>query len=265
MRGADAPEPPGQSWDPARYAREAGFVAELGRPLIALLRPGPGQRILDLGCGDGRLTAELAATGAEVVACDLSAEQAAAARARVPWVQVADATALPYPDRSFDGVLSNAALHWMPAQEPVLSELARVLKPGGRLAAELGAAGNVAAIIGALTGALARRGLDVTAAYPWSFPTMAAYRAQLEQAGFAVESLERFARPTALPADLEGWLQTFAGSFLAAVPEGERPEVLAELREALAPSLQQADGTWVADYLRLRLMARRPKESSPLP
>jgi SAM-dependent methyltransferase len=250
-----APDDPG--WDPARYAREAGFVAELGRPLIDLLRPRPGRRILDLGCGDGRLTAELAATGAEVVACDLSAEQAAAARTRISRVQVADATALPYPADSFDGVLSNAALHWMPAQEPVLAELARVLKPGGRLAAELGAAGNVAAIVGALTGALAPRGLDVTAAYPWYFPTPEAYRALLEQAGFAVESLEHFARPTELPGGLDGWLETFARSFLAAVPATQRAEVTAELRAALAPSLQRADGSWIADYVRLRVSARR--------
>ena len=249
--------PVAQHWNPQRYRREAGFVAELGRPLLDLLRPGAGERILDLGCGDGRLTLEAAAGGASLTGVDLSPDLAAAARARGLDVQVADGATLPYPDAQFDAVLSNAALHWMTEPEPVLGEVARVLKPGGRFVGELGGAGNVATIVGAIAGALAQRGIEVTRAYPWYFPTPAQYRAQLDAAGFTVDTLDRFARPTDLPADIAGWLATFAESFLAQVPEADRDPLVDDIRTALEPTLRQPDGRWVADYVRLRFSARK--------
>jgi SAM-dependent methyltransferase len=249
--------PVAQHWNPERYRREAGFVAELGRPLLDLLDPQPDARILDLGCGDGRLTLDAAARGARMVGVDLSPDLVAAARARGLDVQVADAAALPYPDASFDGVLSNAALHWMTAPEPVLGEIARVLKPGGRFVGEMGAAGNVATIVGAIVNALAQRGIEVTRAYPWYFPTPDQYRGQLTAAGFTVDRLERFARPTDLPADISGWLATFAESFLAQVGSAERGQLVDDIRIALEPTLRQADGRWVADYVRLRFVAHK--------
>lgn len=250
--------PVAQHWDPQRYQREAGFVAELGRPLLDLLDARAGERILDLGCGDGRLTQAVAAGGARVTGVDLSPDLAAAARARGLDVQVADGAALPYPDASFDGVLSNAALHWMTAPEPVLGEVARVLKPGGRFVGEMGGAGNVATIVGALTNALVQRRIEMMPAYPWYFPTPAQYRAQLETAGFTVESLERFARPTDLPADISGWLATFTESFLAQVPAESRDQLIEDIRTALEPTLRKPDGRWIADYVRLRFVAHKP-------
>jgi SAM-dependent methyltransferase len=255
--GAMGDGPVAQHWDPERYQREAGFVAELGRPLLELLAARPGERILDLGCGDGRLTLAAGENGARMSGVDLSPDLAAAARARGLDVQVADAIALPYPDASFDAVLSNAALHWMRQPEPVLEEVARVLKPGGRFVGELGGAGNVATIVGAITNALAQRRVEVTRAYPWYFPTQAQYQAQLEGAGFAVAALERFARPTELPADISGWLATFAESFLAEVPQAERAQLVADIRAALEPTLCRSDGRWVADYVRLRFSAHK--------
>jgi SAM-dependent methyltransferase len=247
----------GQHWDPARYRREAGFVAELGRPLFQLLQPAPGEKILDLGCGDGRLTAELAATGAEVIGCDLALEQVAAARGLELRVVAATGTRLPFAAGSFDAVLSNAALHWMRDSPAVLAETARVLRPGGRFVGELGGAGNVASIVGVIAAAMAERGLDLAAAFPWTFPTPAGWRRLLQDAGFEVEELQHFARPTPLPADIVGWLHTFAESFLNAVPERERAAFLDEVAAGLEPALRRSDGGWVADYVRLRFAARR--------
>lgn len=249
-------KPTDQHWDPERYRRQASFVAELGRPLFDLLQPQAREHILDLGCGDGRLTAELAATGARVTGCDKSAEQIAAAQALGLDAQVADGAALPFPDQSFDAVLSNAALHWMRDPDAVLKEVARVLKPGGRFVAEMGGAGNVATIIGALTTAMAHRGLAVTSAFPWYFPTPTNYRAKLEAAGFRVVEMDHFARPTELPEDIGGWLHTFAESFLNAVPAAERNDFVVEVTEGLAPALHHPDGRWIADYVRLRFYAQ---------
>ena len=93
---------------------------------------------------------------------------------------------------------------------------------------------------------------------PWYFPTEDEYRARLERRGFRVDSIQRFPRPTPLPGDVVHWLEVFAQPFIAAAPEPERPALLAEMRERLAPRIQGPDGTWVVDYVRLRFAAARP-------
>lgn len=246
---------PAQHWDPQRYNRNAGFVAELGSPLIDLLRPEAGERILDLGCGEGALTEKLAASGARVVGVDASAEQIEAARRRGLDARVMNGEALTF-DGEFDAVMSNAALHWMLEPDAVLGGVARALKPGGRFVGEMGGAGNVAAIVRAVSAALEARGIDSRAANPWYFPTPEEYTARLEAAGFEVLSIGLIPRPTPLPGDMAGWLETFCESFIRRVPEAEQPAFLAEVTEALRPVLCDAAGDWTADYVRLRFVAR---------
>jgi SAM-dependent methyltransferase len=161
-------------------------------------------------------------------------------------------------DGGFDAVFSNAALHWMKEPRRVLEGVWRALVPGGRFVGELGARGNVAAVSAALAEALARRGRRFEDHDPWHYPAADEYRRALEDAGFAVESLETFARPTTLPGDLVGWLETFARSFLAPLPGSDRPVFCREVASALAPVLRRPDGTWYVDYVRLRFAARKP-------
>jgi SAM-dependent methyltransferase len=246
-----------QTWDPARYARNARFVSDLGAPLVELLAPRPGERVLDLGCGDGALTAKLVEVGCEVVGVDASAPQVEAARALGLDAHVRDGEALDF-DGGFDAVFSNAALHWMRRPERVIAGVWRALVPGGRFVAEFGGAGCVAMIRAALGRALARRGLDAAALSPWYFPDAAEYRALLEARGFEVDSIALFPRPTPLPGDVVGWLETFAESFTRPLPPDERPGFLAEVRDALRPELCDAEGRWTADYVRLRFAARKP-------
>jgi SAM-dependent methyltransferase len=248
-----------QRWDPNRYQQNAGFVAVLGAPLLDLLAPRRGERILDLGCGDGALTEKIAAV-ASVVAVDASADQIEAARARGLDAHVVDGSQLAF-EREFDAVFSNAALHWMRDPDAVIAGVWRALRPGGRFVAECGGAGNVHAILEALVAALDRRGLDGRAAVPWYFPAPEDYRARLERRGFAVESIALIPRPTPLPGALGDWLETFAESFLAAVPPAERPALTREVEAELRPRLVDASGTWVADYVRLRFLALKPKEA----
>ena len=244
--------PAGQRWDPERYRRNAGFVAELGAPLVDLLAPLPGERVLDLGCGDGELTEKLIDRGAEVVAIDASPEQIAAARARGLDAHVASGEELSF-ETEFDAVFSNAALHWMTRPEAVIDGAWRALRPG-----EMGGAGNVRLVKGALLAALAARGLDGAAADPWYFPTPQDYGGRLGARGFQVDQIALIDRPTPLPGPLGAWLETFAESFLFLAPESERPELIAEVEAALQNDLCDSEGRWQVDYVRLRFKATKP-------
>jgi trans-aconitate methyltransferase len=247
----------GQTWDPEGYARNARFVAELAMPVVELLAPRPGERILDLGCGDGFLTARLAAMGCDVVGVDASAAQVAAARRAGVRAETAAAEALDFREE-FDAVFSNATLHWVRDADAAIASVFRALRPGGRFVAELGGEGCVARIRGALAGALGRRGLDFEELDPWYFPSAAEYGARLAAGGFEVATIAVFPRPTPLPGELLGWLETFARSFTAPLDAQDREPFLLEVQEALRPHLCDSDGRWTADYTRLRFRAVRP-------
>lgn len=241
-----------QVWSPGEYQRNAAFVPALGASILARLAPRAGERILDLGCGDGVLTAELVASGAEVVAVDGSPQMVAAAVARGIAARVMDARALAF-TAEFDAVFSNAVLHWIPEADAVLAGVARALGPGGRFVAEFGGHANVAAIVVALRAAFARHGLAFQS--PWYYPSPGEYRARLEANGFIVDDIRLVPRPTPLPTGMLGWLRTFCVSIFAAVPEALVPRVEEDVLELLRPTLCDASGQWTADYVRLQVEA----------
>ena len=246
---------PGQDWRADRYAANARFVADLGVPVLDLLEPRPGERILDLGCGDGALTAELVRRGCSVVGLDTGLDMVRAARERGIDAHVGDGHSLGFKSE-FDAVFSNAALHWMKADPArVVAGVARALRPGGRFVAEMGGAGNVAAIVVALLAVLARRGVDAADRLPWYFPTPEAYGQLLTVHGFTVRSIALLPRPTPLPAGMTAWLDTFAEPLLGLLPASERPAARAEATTLLRPALCHDDGRWIADYVRLRFCA----------
>jgi trans-aconitate methyltransferase len=247
--------PTHQHWNPDQYGRNARFVSDLGMPVVELLAPRPGERILDLGCGDGALTIKLVQIGCALVGVDASAEMVAAARALGLDARVVDGQSLDFAGE-FDAVFSNAALHWMKEPERVLAGVWRALKPGGRFVGEFGGQGNVAAIVAALESALAARRLTATS--PWFFPGPQQYRKLLEANGFEVRTIDLIPRPTLLPGDVGAWLETFAQSFIAAVPAPDRQGFIAEVVQALRAPLCDAKGDWYADYVRLRFSAVKP-------
>lgn len=248
--------PERQRWAAESYQRHAGFVPVLGAPVLELLAPKPGERILDLGCGDGALTEKLVAAGAEVLGVDASDGMIEAAGNRGVDVRLLDGQMLDF-DQRFDAVFSNAALHWMLDPDAVIAGVRRALKPRGRFVGEFGGHGNVAAITVAVLAVLEKRGIDGAAISPWYFPTADAYRKRLVAHGFEVVSIDLIPRPTALPTGIEGWLETMAGAFFAALAPEDRPAALGETIKLLQPCLRDEQGAWTADYVRLRFSARR--------
>jgi trans-aconitate methyltransferase len=252
---SDPADSPRQDWSAERYARNARFVAELGEPVVDWLDPKPGERVLDVGCGDGALTASIVARGAEVIGIDSSPSLIEAAHARGIDARVIDAYALPFREE-FDAAFSNAALHWMLEPDLALAGIRRALVPRGRFIGEMGAQGNVAAISTAILAVLRAHGIDGEARWPWYFPTPAEYAERLETHNFVVLRMELIPRPTPLPTGMRGWLDTFATPFLAGVSEEQCDVILDEVTSLLAPSLRGRAGAWTADYVRLRFAAQ---------
>lgn len=246
-----------QQWSPEQYAKNARFVSDLGMPVVTLLASRAGERILDVGCGDGPLTKKLVELGCEVVGVDASPAMVEAAKAMGLNAHVMDGQALQFA-QEFDAVFSNAALHWMKQADAVIAGVWQALKPGGRFVAEFGGDGNNATVLHALKAALSRRGLDFGTLSPWYFPSVEKYRGKLEAQGFIVNTIALIPRPTPLPGSLVAWLETFAQSFVAPLPPTERAVFLTEVAEQCRPTLCDAEGKWLVDYVRLRFSATKP-------
>ena len=244
-----------QTWNPVQYAQNGRFVADLAGGVFSLLDPKPGERILDLGCGDGALTKQIAAAGAVVTGVDSSASMVAGAQALGLDARVMSGEALEF-EAGFDAVFSNAALHWMRDHDAVLAGVRRALKPGGRFVAEMGGLGNIAAIRVALLAVLGQWGLEDKETDCNYFPTPASYAVRLRRHGFDVPYIELISRPTPLPASgMRGWLETFRRGLLEQVPSEDREQALEDCVRLLKPALCDEQGNWTADYVRLRFMA----------
>jgi trans-aconitate methyltransferase len=249
----------GTGWDSRLYDESFRIITQLGGGVVELLAPRPGERIVDVGCGTGALTAQIAAAGAEIVGIDASEAMVARARELYPQLRFEVAKGeeftLEYP---VDAVFSSAALHWMSPPEAVAASVARALKPGGRFVAEMGGRGNIATIVGAIYQALAEEGIPrERVRNPWYFPSIGEYASLLERAGFEVVLMQLFDRPTPLddcPNGIADWLRMFGGDFLAAVPDTGREHFQERVNELTRPLLER-EGRWVADYRRLRFMA----------
>jgi trans-aconitate methyltransferase len=245
-----------QRWDAAQYGSNAAFVHGLAGGVLELLAPQPSERIIDLGCGDGQLTTKLIAAGAVVTGVDSSEAMAEAARGRGVNVVVSSMEALPLDSDSFDAAFSNAALHWVKDHEAMLGEVYRVLRPGGRFVAECGGFGNIAAICVALRAVLARHGFGHLEEGVNYYPSVEGYTERLVRHGFEIRSIQLIPRPTPLPeTGMDGWLRTFRRGVIESLPAELRETVIGETVTLLEPVLRNEQGSWTADYVRLRFHA----------
>ncbi len=238
-------------WDPGRYESGFSFVWKHGAGLIDLLNPQAGEVVLDLGCGTGQFSAELAGRGVAVIGLDNAPAMLAQGRINYPKLKfiLADAAKFELPGQ-VDAVISNAALHWIPDAGAVLECVRRALKPGGRFVAEFGGKGNIEAILEAVTAVVPG------AVNSWFFPSLGEYATLLEAHGFRVTHAFHFDRPTQLEGErgIHDWLEMFGSDLLRTVHASERSAVLGRIAERLRPKLFR-DGTWFADYVRLRIAA----------
>lgn len=251
-------------WDAASYHQVSDPQTRWGLRVLERLRPRDGERILDIGCGTGRLTLALAgkAPRATVVATDVSPAMVGEARkalgARVPLVQ-ADGARLPFGPR-FDAGFSTATFHWIHDHVRLFAEIHRVLQPGGRLVSQAGGGPNLRHLYGRC-GALAKE-REFAAAFtgwtdPWYFATVEETSGRLSAAGFTDISVWLEETPTSFSRadDYRAFVSTVCLRHqLGRLDESQRARYLDRLVEAAAGD----DPRFTLDYWRLNIDARKP-------
>ena len=238
-------------WSAADYARVGGFVAELGAAALDLLDPQPGERIIDVGCGEGTLTRKIVEHGATVLGIDNSPDMNEAARANGINAILLAAEELPF-SSEFDAAFSNATLHWVLEKEQAARAIFRSLKASGRFAGEMGGEGNLAKLREALDEELIIRGyVPPVEASNW-YASPEEFANVYEAAGFRQVDARLIERPTPIEHGIAQWVTTFRRGWLdrADVPEAERAEIGAAVADRV--------GSNIADYVRLRFIMRKP-------
>ncbi|MBA1419899.1 MAG: class I SAM-dependent methyltransferase [Epsilonproteobacteria bacterium] len=240
-------------WNPKTYNKHTAFVSQLALPVVDLLDPKEGERILDVGCGDGTLAVEMERRGAKVMGVDMSSEMVEACRANGIEAYVGSVTALPY-EEVFDAVFSNATLHWVKDAKLAVQNIAKSLKTDGRFVCEFGGEGNAFALVSTMEEVFAKHPEFGELDNPWYFPSVEAYRTLLESEGFRVEYAELIPRPTPMD-DIMHWLDIFANGVTKHLSKEQFETFKVECRDILKTKIYTKEEGWMLDYVRLRIDA----------
>ena len=258
-------------WDVEKYHETCGRVTEHGAKLVdtlqTLLQCGGACgsaldlgacSVLDLGCGTGVLTNDIAGFALEAVGVDSSPAMVEKAKASYPGLEfhVMDACSLAW-DARFDAVFSNAVFHFIKAQDDLLRSVRKALKAGGALVCEFGASGNIAGLLDAIATACVKRGKDYSMRY--FYPTKDEYERILIKNGFSVESIDVYGLKTELKGGADGlrnWVNQIFSVEMEWFGAAERNEALEEIECALRPA--QWDGSsWHLQNRRIRVVAHK--------
>lgn len=245
------------NWDSENYTNHFQFVPQYGSALLDLLTVEPGSFVVDLGCGNGALTAQLQSRGYQTLGIDASAamlNKAKETHATLQFMQ-ADACTFHLPEKA-DAVFSNAVFHWIDDQESLVKNIAENLRPGGQFVFEFGGTGCAETVHRALARAFQAHGL--TYVNRFNFQSIGTFAPVLERHGFRVEYASLFDRPTEQDGEngLENWIHMFVGSAFDGVDAATKKAVIAQT-VALCRSVLYKDGKWFVDYVRLRMKAIR--------
>lgn len=240
------------SWDIEKYQKLVNSLPKAGTIALTFLQPNAGEKILDLGCGEGTLTEKIQSMGCHTLGIDSSPKMIKACASRNINVQLMDARFLKF-DEEFDAVFSHASLHWMNGAEMVVKGVAKALKNGGRFIAECGGIGNVSIIESSLINAVINAGFDAHS--PWYNLDETDYKAMLESHGLKVEFIHLIPIMEPLRNGIRAWLEIFAHQFLIAVPHEMHSHIFDEAEKLMRPLLCNEEGMWHADYVRLSVKA----------
>ena len=245
-------------WNSSLYDNKHDFVAEYGRGLLEFIPKNNEQTILDLGCGTGTLTAQLADLCSKVVGVDSSQNMIDKAKKQFENIEfsICDALTLPF-DEEFDVVFSNAVFHWINDHNALLKNIHKALKPQGLLVCEFGANGNIATIENAFIKVCERLGYSYKPKF--NFPTVDIFGGMLEKNGFIIDRIYDFDRPTVFKDGEQGlsnFLKQFFASELREIPEHIQSLIIDEVAAITRETLWNGEA-WVADYRRLRAVAHK--------
>ena len=246
-------------WDAQEYTDKFSFVHRYGSDLLSLLDIDRSMTCLDVGCGNGALTAELKNKGLSVIGMDASEDLLKIARERYPEIRFFYGDAADFTlQEPVDIVFSNAVFHWIDEekQADMMRCIYKALVPGGQLVFECGGKGNNALIHQGLAAAFAQRGLPYQC--PFYFPSIGESAKLMEEAGFQVVYGTLFERPTPLNgADgLYDWIQMFIKTPFNGMAAETKEEIIRQAVHDLEPELRRQE-RWYADYVRLRCKAKK--------
>lgn len=262
----------GYTWDAEEYSLSSSQQKKWGRELIGKLVLEGGERLLDVGCGDGKLTAEIAARlpRGSAHGVDSSGEMIELARATYPpdrfpnlsW-EVRDARELDYAGE-FDVAFSNAALHWIIDHRPVLEGIRGSLRPGGRILIQMGGRGNasrIAIILAEMLGDPAWNRYFAGLNSPYGFYGPEDYDGWLREAGLLPQRVELVPKDMVHEGGegLAAWIRTTWLPFTQRIPEERREVFIAELvGDYLRRHPPDEEGLVHVDAVRLEVEAVRP-------
>ena len=262
---------PGFRWDAEEYARNSAAQLGWARELIEKLGLSGHEQLLDLGCGDGKVTAEIArrVPGGRVVGMDSSGEMISLARSAFPPSPQAnlsfvtgDARALEF-DREFDVIFSNATLHWVINHGPVLEGAARSLRSGGRILFQMGGRGNAAGVLAVTREMIAAaewRGFFAGFQFPWGFYGPEEYAPWCAAAGLRVRRIELLPRIMLQKGaeGLAGWIRTTWMPYTERIPSERREAFVREASERYVRAHPpDAQGSVAVEMVRLEVDAVR--------
>lgn len=233
----------------------APFATLQETPILSLLQPSQGERILDVGCGNGDLTAKIAAAGALPTGIDFSEETIRQAKQKYPDMNIQVENACHYrTEETFDAVFSHAVLHWIKDAPAVVQSIQLALKTGGRFVAEFAGSGNTAILITAVREELNARGYKWEGRNPWYHPTIGEYANLLEQHGFRVSLAQHVDQFTPFKPGVRKWLTSFAEYLFSGITPAEQDVIMEAVEKKVQPQLMR-DGQWYLDRSRLRVVA----------